>query len=83
MFQPFSYFFHCSFFLYFHFSKVINSNEDAYSVVKYHFKEPFVTRTLQIFPDVDTSKVVYLRTEIYGCRPTPGNVIIIVYTDNA
>ena len=79
MFRLFTYFFHCSFFLYFHFSKIINSNEDAYSVVRYHFKEPFVTRVLQILPDVDTSQAVYLRTEIYGCRLTPGNGIIIVY----
>ena len=42
-------------------------------------KQPFVTRTLQIFQDVDTSKAVYLTTEICGCRPTPGNGIIIVY----
>ena len=67
------------FFLHFHFSKIINSNEDAYSVVRYHFKEPFVTKALQILPDVDTSQAVYLRTEIYGCRLTPGNGIIIVY----
>ena len=79
MFRPFTYFFHCFFFLYFHFSKIININEDAYSVVRYHFKEPFVAKALQIFPDVDTSQAVYLRTEIYGCRLTPGNGIMIVY----
>ena len=79
MFRPFTYFFHCFFLLYFHFSKIININEDAYSVVRYHFKEPFVTKALQIFPDVDTSQAVYLRTEIYGCRLTPGNGIMIVY----
>ena len=29
-------------------------------------------------PDVDTSQEVYLRTEIYGCRPTPGNGVILI-----
>ena len=57
----------------------MKGNNDAFTAVRYHFKEPFVTRTLQIVPDVDTSKAVYLRTEIYGCRPTPGNCIIIMY----
>ena len=71
--------FHFPFHFFFSFLKIIKGNKDALTVVKYHFKQPFVTRTLQIFPDVDTSKAVYLRTEIYGCRPTPGNGIIIVY----
>ena len=61
------------------FLKIIKGSKDAFTVVKYNFKQPFVTRTLQIFPDVGTWKVVFLRTEIYGCRPTPGNGIIIVY----
>ena len=64
---------------FFSFLKIIKESKDAFTVVRYHFKEPFVTRTLQIFPDVGTSKAVFLRTEIYGCRPTPGNGIIIVY----
>ena len=64
---------------FFSFLKIIKGSKDAFTVVKYLFKEPFVTRTLQIFPDVGTSKAIYLRTEIYGCRPTPGNVIIIMY----
>ena len=64
---------------FFSFLKIIKGNKDAFTVVRYHFKEPFVTRALQIFPDVGASKAVYLRTEIYGCRPTPGNSIIIVY----
>ena len=29
-------------------------------------------------PDVHTSPEVYLRTEIYGCRPTPGNGVILI-----
>lgn len=66
-------------FFFFSFLKIIKGNKEAFTVVRYHFKEPFVTRTIQIFPDVGTSKAVYLRTEIYGCRPTPGNGIIIVY----
>ena len=71
--------FQSPFHFFFSFLKIIKGDEDANTVVRYHFKEPFVTRTLQIFPDVDPSKAVYLRTEIYGCRPTPGNGIIIVY----
>ena len=71
--------FHFLFYFFFSFLKIIKGNKDAFTVVRYHFKEPFVTKTLQIFPDVGTSKAVFLRTEIYGCRPTPGNGIIIVY----
>ncbi|CAH3169809.1 unnamed protein product [Porites lobata] len=56
--------------------KIIKGNKDAFTVVRYHFKEPFVTRTLQIFPDVGTSKAVFLRTEIYGCRPTPDCILV-------
>ena len=61
------------------FFKIIKGKEDARSVVRYQFKEPFVTNTLQIFPDVDISQLVYLRTEVYGCRPTLGNGIISLY----
>lgn len=84
MFQPCSNLFflgtfsRCSFFLSFFF-KIIKGKEDARSVVRYQFKEPFVTNTLQIFPDVDISQLVYLRTEVYGCRPTLGNGIISLY----
>lgn len=84
MFQPCSNLFflgtfsRCSFLLSFFF-KIIKGKEDARSVVRYQFKEPFVTNTLQIFPDVDISQLVYLRTEVYGCRPTLGNGIISLY----
>ena len=84
MFQPCSNLFflgtfsRCSFLLSFFF-KIIKGKEDARSVVGYQFKEPFVTNTLQIFPDVDISQLVYLRTEVYGCRPTLGNGIISLY----
>ena len=84
MFQPCSNLFflgtfsRCSFLLSFFF-KIIKGKEDARSVVRYQFKEPFVTKTLQIFPDVDISQPVDLRTEVYGCRPTLGNGIISLY----
>ena len=57
------------------FLKTIEGNQNASSVATYHFKEPFVTKTVRIHPD-DTSSAC-LRTEIYGCDPTPGNSVII------
>ncbi|CAH3178976.1 unnamed protein product, partial [Porites lobata] len=56
--------------------KIIKGKEDARSVVRYQFKEPFVTKTLQIFPDVDISQPVDLRTEVYGCRPTLDCILV-------
>ena len=54
------------------FSKVIKGNKDASSIVEYQFKKHFVTQIVRIYPDVDIFPVC-LRTELYGCDPTPGN----------
>ena len=57
------------------FLKVIEGNKDASSIETYQFKEPFVTSVVRIYPNVDTTPVC-LRTELYGCDPTPGNCVM-------
>lgn len=54
--------------------KTIKGNKDAVSIVKYQLQEPFVTKVVRIYPDIDVdTSPVCLRTELYGCDPKPGN----------
>ena len=56
------------------FPKSIQGNRDAFSVVKYQLKEPFVTRKLHIYPAWQLQSFC-LRVEIYGCNPNPGKIL--------
>ncbi|XP_078348103.1 sushi, von Willebrand factor type A, EGF and pentraxin domain-containing protein 1-like isoform X1 [Oculina patagonica] len=56
--------------------KIIEANKDASSVVKHKFKEPFVTKTVRIHPLTVSGESICLRTELYGCDPTPDCVLV-------
>ncbi|XP_078348413.1 uncharacterized protein LOC144633407 [Oculina patagonica] len=56
--------------------KNIEANKDASSVVKYKFKEPFVTKTVRIQPQTAGTESICLRTELYGCDPTPDCILV-------
>jgi len=57
--------------------KTIKGNKDAVSIVKYQLQEPFVTKVVRIYPDIDVATFpVCLRTELYGCDPKPDCIFV-------
>ncbi|KAJ7383519.1 hypothetical protein OS493_027685 [Desmophyllum pertusum] len=52
-------------------TKDIDGNKDASSLVEYKFKEPFITSTVWIYPLFVGTDPICMRTELYGCDPTP------------
>ena len=56
---------------------MILGNKDASSLVEYKLKEPFISRTVRIYPSSPPNDPICLRMELYGCYPNPGNFIIL------